>query len=179
MVRRVTAGEHDALAAVWRQAKTEQGLSPEWTERAVASGRLRDALARDEVRIYLATLDGEAIGYISTVHDPLTGLAGLGADAVVCIDQLYVRPDRRRRGVASALLDAVTGYADLVGAAQIVSCVMISEKDTNRWFARLGFGAQVNVRTIPTAVLQARLGGRAEGVARRRVSERVRAPVRT
>ena len=74
----------------------------------------------------MALVDGEPVGFVSLK----------GADT---IDLLYVDPDFARRGVATALLDALVRLAAARGAKTLASEV----SDTARpLFERLGFQAQ-------------------------------------
>lgn len=173
-VARVEVTDHDRLAPLWINARAESGQSNEWAERAVLEGRLRRALERDEVRVFVAEFASEPVGYVSVVHNPLSGL---GEDGAVWIDHLYVTPAMRRRGAAQALLGAVSAFADVVGAAQVVSCVPTGARDANRWLARLGFGGHLTARSISSAALHRRLTPQdaAEGVTRRSLSLRARA----
>lgn len=177
VVARVEVADHDRLATLWINARAESGQSSEWAERAVREGRLTRALERDEVRVFIAEMAGEPVGYVSVVHNPLSGL---GEDGAVWIDHLYVDPAMRRRGAAAALLGAVSAFADVVGAAQVVSCVPAGEREANRWLARLGFGGHLTARSISSAALHRRLApeAAAEGVTRRSLSVRARARAR-
>ena len=51
----------------------------------------------------------------------MADLAPLAEGVALQIEHLFVVPDLRRHGVARALLSAVTGIAERVGADQIVS----------------------------------------------------------
>lgn len=176
-VSRVTADQEQRLAPLWVAARTAAGQSADWADRAVREGRVRSALEREDVRVYLAERDGQPVGFAAVTASPLSGL---GEESAVWIDQIYVTPGSRRRGVAKELLAAVATYADLRGVGQVTSCVPAGEKHTNRYFARLGFAAQVTVRSTPTRALHRRLGddeqtSTTEEIVRRRRSLRERA----
>ncbi|WP_289232936.1 GNAT family N-acetyltransferase [Barrientosiimonas endolithica] len=116
----MTAEQEHRLVPLWVAARTATGQSADWADRAVREGRLRTALAREDVRVYLAEQDDQPIGFVAATVSPLSGL---GEESAVWIDQLYVTPGSRRRGAAKALLGAVATYADLCGVGQVTSCV--------------------------------------------------------
>lgn len=152
------AGEVDEalareLTGLWMTQRVDTGSSPEAAARAVADGRIREALQRPDVRAWVARVDGVGVGFIVTSENPF----GLSAHAEVAIDQLFVDRRARRHGVAHALLDAVVGQAERSGTEVIVSNVPTQSRDANRFFARLGFGSVVIRRATSTSALRRRL----------------------
>lgn len=175
-VTRMTSGDEQELVSLWRQAKSAEGHSAEHVERSLRDGRLTRSCARSDVRIYLASIDSEPVGYAILMSGPVSALQ----DAVaVWLDVLWVKPGKRQRGIAAALLNTVAAYAEHIGAPEIVSCVPSSSRDANRFFARLGFSAIVTERSITPAALRRRLAGSdfsaVSDAVRRRRSLRARA----
>lgn len=155
-VRRVSTANEPAFVCLWTQCLVDGGVSEEMAARAAAEGRVSTVLARPDVRGYLATADGEAVGFILMAQSPFSGLV----DApTVTVDQLYVTKEARRGGVAKQLLGAATAYADSLGCEQVVSNVPVHDREANRFFARLGFSGQVVRRVVGTNVLRRRLSG--------------------
>ncbi|NNG41202.1 GNAT family N-acetyltransferase [Flexivirga sp. ID2601S] len=167
-VARVSPGDEERFAALWVESRAAQGLSADHAERAIREGRLRVSCQREDVRIYLATIDEEPVGFTVVMHGPVSAL---NDDIAVWIDLLWVKPGRRQRGVAKALLAMVASYAEHLGASDIVSCVPATSRDANRFFARLGFASVVTERTTTAAALRRRLAGSHQGPS---VSEAVR-----
>ena len=155
-VRPVSPSQHDQFTGLWLAARVEAGGSLESASRAASEGRVAAALAREDVRAYLAWSDGEPIGYMVLTHSPLSGLTEMPC---VCIDQLYVAESARRQGAARALLTAAATYAERFGADQIATCVPSQGRDANRFFARLGFSSYVVKRVTTTAGLRRKLKG--------------------
>lgn len=155
-VTRVTSGDEESFVSLWRYSKTADGHSEEQVDRALREGRLTRACARSDVRIYAAAVDGEPVGYVVVMSGPVSALLETPA---VWVDVLWVKPGRRQRGVAGALLKAVASYAEHIGAPEIISCVPASSRDANRFFARLGFAAVVTERSTTPAALRRRLAG--------------------
>ncbi|WP_052592448.1 GNAT family N-acetyltransferase [Luteipulveratus mongoliensis] len=179
-VSRVGVDDEQAFAPLWIESRVAVGQTADWARRAVREGRIRDALLRDDIRIYVAKADGAQLGFVVVTHSPLSGL---NDDAAAWIDQLWVDPAHRRTGVARELLRMAARYAEYIGANQLVSCVPAQEKDSNRYFARLGFAPSVTSRSTSPGALRRRLAGdeqesTSEAVVRRRRSLRARTAAR-
>ncbi|HWC21961.1 MAG TPA: GNAT family N-acetyltransferase [Flexivirga sp.] len=175
-VTRVESGDQEDFVALWRQSKDAEGHSGEQIDRALRDGRLTRSCARSDVRIYLACIDSEPVGYSIVMSGPVSALHDTLA---VWLDVLWVKPGKRQRGIAAALLNTVAAYAEHIGAPEVVSCVPASSRDANRFFARLGFTAVVTERSTTPAALRRRLAGpefsAVSDAVRRRRSLRARA----
>lgn len=176
-VSRVRTADERAFAPLWVASRVAAGHTEDWALRAVREGRISEAVAREDVRIYVATGGGRPLGFVTVTHSPLSGLSD---ESAAWIDQLYVDPDYRKTGVAQALLRMAARYAEHVGAHQLVSCVPAKAKESNRYFARLGFAPLVTGRSTSPGALRRRLAGdevesQSELVVSRRRSLRARA----
>lgn len=177
-VCRMGVAEHDVLAPLWVSSVSDSGHSTDFAQRQVSEGRLRAALEREEVAIYLARIDQTPVGFAVLTLDQLSGLT---VEPTLWLEQLWVDPAMRRRGVSRVLLAAAVSRAEQVGATNVVSCIPASGRDSQRFFARLGFSAYVNARSIAPAALRRRLAGDAANdrladvLVRRRRSLRARA----
>ena len=103
-VTRVTSGDEESFIALWRTSKLAEGHSDDQVERALRDGRLTRACARSDVRAYTASIDGEPVGFTMVMSGPVSALQETPA---VWVDVLWVKPGRRQRGVAGALLKAL------------------------------------------------------------------------
>jgi ribosomal protein S18 acetylase RimI-like enzyme len=109
--------------------------------------------------------------------------APLFDQSAVHVHYLHVRDGFRRRGVGRALLGAAVVMADEVGAEHVFTSVLPQLRETQRFYARLGFGPVVVRRSVPVSLLRRRLSGEGRQsnadnvVARRRTLRRVRAAV--
>lgn len=65
----------------------------------------RDRLASDEYRLLLAESDATPLGYAAGAVQPAPPVFARGA--TFNVDEVYVRPDARRQGIATALLEAI------------------------------------------------------------------------
>jgi GNAT superfamily N-acetyltransferase len=141
------------LTGLWLAAKIDGGSSKEVCARTIAEGKLDAALRRPGVQAFVASLDGEPVGYVITTDNPF----GLSPASEVAVEQLWVAPEARRHGVAKSLLTAVLGAAERAGCEVVVSNVPTASRDANRFFARLGFSSVVVRRVVPTSTLRRKL----------------------
>lgn len=183
VVRDARREDLSALLAMWDEVRAIDSR----LERLVPSSR--EAAVLDHLE--LVATDPNARALVATVDDEVVGMAVLtSAPYALFFDQravhahyLHVRDGFRRRGVGKALLAAAVSFADEVGADHVLTSVLPQQRDTQRFYARLGFGQVVVRRSVPVAVLRRRLCGVPAGsvadhlVARRRSLRRVRAAV--
>lgn len=155
-VEPLSADGLDSFADVWIERREESGLSREAAQRAAADGRLARAVQRDGVVVFVATVEGLPVGY-AWVYDQATSIL-LDAPSMA-IEEIFVRPEWRQRGVARSLLLSVGSHAQRLGAEHITSSVPTHARDANRTFARLGFAPQTTRRVAPTSLLMRRLRG--------------------
>ncbi len=155
----VTSDEQERLIPLWVALRAETGQTQQWAERAARDGRMETALARPEVRIFMATCGDVDAGFAVVTCSPLSGL---GDEQAAWIDQMWVSPEYRGAGVARALLARVSASAEEQGNTQLVCCVPTQSRAVNRYFARLGFTSVVTARATSTASLRRRLTGATE-----------------
>ena len=102
---------------------------------------LREQIASRRTRVYLAgTVDG-----ICTVA---VAPAALSLRTVWLVRDLYVRPEARRRGVARALLTAVTDEARAGGAHRLSLQTESANVRAIELYARSGFDALTEVTVM-------------------------------
>ncbi|GAB3584125.1 hypothetical protein GCM10027579_16210 [Calidifontibacter terrae] len=118
-------------------------------------GRVREALDDPDVRIHLAYVGEEAVGYLVVSR---TSMSRLTDERSVWIEQVYVCSDFRRRGVAKALLSVVPMFAETTGSSLISATIPSTHREVNRWFARLGFVNSITMRTTTPGLLRRHLG---------------------
>lgn len=128
--------------------------------------RLELALERPDVQVLLAetlTADppGTPVGVLVLRRGELLPLSGSEA---VHVEQLWVHPDHRRRGVARALLRAATTHAQHSGLDEVTCMVPPADREAQRFLARLGFTPLVTRRVVSAAALRRRLGVEPAGV---------------
>jgi GNAT superfamily N-acetyltransferase len=159
-VRRAGTDDLDDLLVLWAQARDEVARSG----RSVGAPadqlrpRLQAALAGDDLHLLLARWDGRPAAYAAVRAVAPTPLF---EGEAMQIEHLFVTRDLRRHGLARALLAAVAGLAERAGVDQVISSVAPSARESQRFFARLGFAPFVVRRVVTTATLRRRLTGEA------------------
>jgi GNAT superfamily N-acetyltransferase len=158
LTRPATQDDLDVLLTLWdelRQAggRAERALNP--MSSADVQGRLRELLIDPQCRVVLACCDdapaGMAIMRIAR-PDPLS------ENELVYIPHLVVSRLSRHKGVGHALITAAVDYASAVHVDHVAVGVYPSLRETNRFYARLGFAPAAVHRIAPVAVLRRRLG---------------------
>lgn len=179
------AGPDDlpALLAMWRELRDLGGRLERTMPPASEDGvldRLKAISDDPQSRAVVALVDGQVAGmavFTSSDYAPLFD------QMAVHVHYLHVRESCQRRGVGHALLAAAVTMADEVGAEHVITSVLPQLRDTQRFYARLGFGPVVVRRSVPVSMLRRRLVGEARStsadnlLARRRTLRRVRAAV--
>lgn len=171
------------LTEMWRELR-EIGsrldrATPAVTEQGVLQ-RLDAVSADPDSRALVAVVDGVVAGMAVLTRAPY---APLFDQSAVHVNYLHVRQEHRRRGVGKALLAAAAAYAEDVGAEHVMTSVLPQMRETNRFYARLGFGPVVVRRAVSVSLLRRRLAaervpGRTDTtLLRRRTMRRVRAAV--
>jgi GNAT superfamily N-acetyltransferase len=97
---------------------------------AITMDNLRSYIASTPQEHFVAWEDGRALG---------SGYAALHAGRAEAFVHVLVRPEERRRGVGSALFDAVTSWAADKGRTHVESFVDDSEPDALAFLERRGF----------------------------------------
>ncbi len=134
-----------------------QGRSLADAEQALAT----IALDADQ-RLLVAEHEGDIVAAMKLSRGPLWPLA---LEQAVHSSFLLVLPQHRRHGYGHALLEAALAWAEEKDLSQ-VTVVTDGNRDTNRFFARLGLSTLGNVRYANTAALRKKLSserGRAAG----------------
>ncbi|GAB3598754.1 hypothetical protein GCM10027446_29740 [Angustibacter peucedani] len=144
----------ESLAELWVDSRP--------AVRTPASGRgerdlvhdLAAAITRDDVKAFVAALDGSDVGFVVLSRGPLLPLLD---EPSVAIEHLFVRDEARRHGVGRALIARATTFAEQGGASQISTSVPAAGREGQRFFARLGFSPFVVRRVASVSALRRRL----------------------
>ncbi|MEQ8356700.1 MAG: GNAT family N-acetyltransferase [Kiloniellaceae bacterium] len=133
-VRRAEAADHAALLPLFERFYREEGFDDAV---AVVAENLRQILAREDTAAFIAESGGKAVG-AAAVSTSFGLEAGLYAE----LEDLYVDPVWRQRGVASVLVEAVLEWAKARGCrdVEIVLTPRAQAKDDLApWYAARGF----------------------------------------
>jgi len=129
-LRAASAADLDGLLQLWQEA-AENHSRPLDTRAAVLA-----LLERDPEAVILAALDGELIGSV------IAGWDGWRYH----LYRLAVRPDWRRRGVATALLDAAEARFKALGATRADAMVLARNDLGQRLWQANGYREQAGWR---------------------------------
>ncbi|HVQ86903.1 MAG TPA: GNAT family N-acetyltransferase [Actinomycetes bacterium] len=160
-VRTREASDSDLAAVVdlWDELRESGGRLGPFGPPASTSA-VRDRLAAlgsdDAHRVILAEIEAEIVGLAVLSRLPITPISDVES---IQISFMHVRNDRRRRGVGRAIVESAMAFANDVGADYVTVGVFPGSRDTNRYFARLGFSPLVVRRAIATSLLQRKLSG--------------------
>ena len=128
-------------------------------ERQVAG--LRAILGRPDVGQVLVLRDGPvAVGMVSLLFLPSTALGG----RVALLEDMVVRPEWRRNGAGSRLLDAAIASARAAGCLRVTLLTDGHNAGSRRFYARHGFSpsAMVPMRLALAGQRQADSGAAAD-----------------
>jgi ribosomal protein S18 acetylase RimI-like enzyme len=127
-IRTARRDEIDALLALWRSA----GSSPAVNENVEGLIALFD---RDELSLLVAEEDGELVGSLVAAWDGWRG----------SLYRLAVRPDRRRRGIALALVEAGERRLAALGCRRIALVALQDREDAVGFWAAAGYEADERI----------------------------------
>jgi GNAT superfamily N-acetyltransferase len=169
-VRTREATHHDVLAIgeLWDELRRHGGrVGPFGPPASAVAIRERvEALRHDPAhRVVVAEIDEVVVGLAVLSRMPLTPISDV---ETVQISFMHVRDDRRRRGVGRAIVSAAAAFAADAAVDYVSVGVFPGARESNRFFARLGFSPLVMRRAIATSALKKRLAGELGRAERRR-----------
>ena len=149
VVRKAVVDDAALVCDLLRRARAESAAVP------LSACSVTPLLERPDIDVVVAELS-EADGGTRAVALMVlrrAELLPLLDEPAVHVEQLWVDPDARQRGIAKALLRFVAVAAQRHGAAEVV-CSVPAGRDANRFLARLGFAPMVVLRaaSVPTVL---------------------------
>ena len=111
--------------------------------------RLRKAVEAGDVEVLAARAEDQLLGVALLAYRLNVSAGGLFAS----VEELYVRPEARRRGVGRALLQAADERCEERGISYVEA--QVEEKEAERFYAAVGYkpetGVRVLSRSLPTS----------------------------
>ena len=168
LTREATHDDVLAIGELWDELRRHAGrvgpFGPPASQDAIRE-RIETLRGDAAHRVVVAEIDKTIVGLAVLSRTPVTPISDVES---VQISFLHVRDDRRRRGVGRAIVSAAAEFATDVGADFVAVGVFPGARDSNRFFARLGFSPLVMRRAIATPALKKRLAGELGRAERRR-----------
>jgi GNAT superfamily N-acetyltransferase len=100
---------------------------------------LREAVEADALEVLAASAEGRVVGVAVLAHRLSVSAAGEFAS----IEELYVRPEERRRGVGRGLLEAVKKRCAARGVSYVEA--QVEDEEAMAFYAALGYEVQPGV----------------------------------
>jgi ribosomal protein S18 acetylase RimI-like enzyme len=137
-IRTATTGETDAVVDLWVDLASDQRAHGSHLLPAANRTNIRESIAGRIVgeSVLVATVDEEIVGFVM-----FTVRQGRYRQDVRqgSIENIYVRPGHRGRGIGSALLSAAEGRLADDGVDTVTLEMMASNEDARRFYRRHGY----------------------------------------
>ena len=155
LVRDAVRDDSPVLCSLWEDLLGPASVEPLGTSPQDACSEALAQFETDESsRIVVAEADGEIVGCGFLRVGMVSPVAG---DRVVNVSHLQVDSDYEGKGIARSLVEAALTWAEQLGVGTIVVATAASNRESNRFLARLGLAPMANLRGSSVAALRARL----------------------
>ncbi len=149
-IRDAAPEDADELLGLWALVGNGENST---RAREDAERALANMAAEPDVRMVVAEIEDRIVG---SIHLSRSSISPLVLEPAVHTSFLIVLPEYRRHGVAHALLEAAVSWAEEKDIDQ-VTAITDGNRETNRFFARLGLVTFANVRHSGTGALRKKL----------------------
>jgi len=148
VVRPARAEDHEAILAFWLDLiEHHRRLSPSSPSapnlREVLANEIRRGTTRARCRLLVADRAGARLGFLFAEVEPVGGSAELAPTG--WIHELWVAPDERRRGVASALVAEADAFFAARGVRRLSVRVESANEEALRYWTRRGFAERARI----------------------------------
>ncbi len=150
-IREATPLDAEELLAFWAAPSRTDQSSPQVVQDAERA--LANLAADPDQRLLVAEADGCLVAAVKLSRGPLSPLS---LESVVHTSFLVVRSSYRRHGYGHALMDAALTWAEEKDIDS-VTAITDGNRETNRFFARLGLSIIGNVRHSSVSNLRKKL----------------------
>ena len=105
-------------------------------------GQLREAVEAENLEVLAARMEGRVVGVAVLAYRLNVSAGGTFAS----IEDLYVRPEKRRRGVGRALLEAVAERCKVRGVSYVEA--QIEDDEAAAFYAAAGYEEETGARVF-------------------------------
>ncbi|HET7682334.1 MAG TPA: GNAT family N-acetyltransferase [Marmoricola sp.] len=142
----------EAVLELWGRAGSG-GQSATPRPMAEARTALAEVAADPDERLIVGLHEGTVVAAMHLRRGPISPIH---LESAVHTSYLLVDPEYRKHGFAHALLESAVSWAEEKDIEH-VTAITSGNRDTNRFFARLGLGDIATVRACSTSVLRHKL----------------------
>jgi len=154
LVRDAVNDDSPALCALWEDL-LGPGVEPPGASPQDACTEALEQFETDESsRIVVAEADGDVVGCAFLRSGMVSPVAG---DRVVHVSHLQVDSSFEGKGIARGLVEAALTWAEQLGVGTLVVATAASNRESNRFLARLGLAPMATLRGSSVVALRARL----------------------
>ncbi|MFZ0323510.1 MAG: GNAT family N-acetyltransferase [Actinomycetes bacterium] len=174
LVRPARASDLNSVAKLWEELRDSGARWGPYAPPSTLDG-LHERLSRiadsPGHELLVAEIDDEPVGVAVLSTLPMNPLTD---ERTLQISFMHVRDDSRRRGIGRALVTAAAQQAQEARLEYVSVAVYPHARESNRFFARLGFRQFSVRRAVPLATLQRKLGSQSDARRHLLVSRRAR-----
>ena len=166
-VREAIPEDAEELLQLWSASGRAGDAAPRPVDDAARG--IANVAADPDTRLLVAVVEDRIAAALQVWRGPISPLV---EDEVVHTSFLLVRPEFRKQGLARCLLEATVTWAEEKDA-HAITAFTDTNRETNRYFARLGLGTFATIRYSTTSALRKRLteGARVPGGGNRHLRE--------
>ena len=153
-IRRARATDRNNVVRLWMdllrsQSRVDERFTPADDAQVRWRNDYAEWLERESRRLFVAVIDGRVCGFVTAERASSAPIFRPRSE--VYIDELYIEPEVRRQGLATALVGAVREWADEIGAQRIRAGVIASNEEARGFWEAVGGAPMTMTMSIELA----------------------------